>query len=392
MLTLLRRIFIKDYKNVEDPKVRTRHGALSAWFGIITNVILSGLKLAFGIIANSISIIGDAINNLTDFASSSVTLVGFKMASKPPDREHPFGHQRIEYIAGLIVSFIIIALAAVLLYESISRIIVGELAEYTVWSFVILGIAIAFKLLQSLFNFRMAKIIKSVTLKATAVDSLTDAVATTLLLVSTLLSKYLGWNIDGYVGILLAIFIIYSGAKMIKETSSPLIGEVASKERIETIRKAIMAYPGVLGTHDIVAHNYGPTKLFMTVHVEVDARASVFASHELLDDIESGIKRDFGVELTCHMDPVDLEDPETKRLKEKAAGIIDGIAKGLMMHDFRVVPGKGHTNVLFDVVVPYGSLYDKHPDRLVNVFMEKMNEGEKTRIVAIIHFDHPFVA
>lgn len=395
MVNVLRKLFIKDHQHLNDPKVRLAHGRLAAWLGILTNTVLFALKLGFGLAVMSIAIIGDAINNLSDLASSSVTLIGFWMANKPADKKHPFGHQRIEYIAGLIVSFIILALAVLLFSQSIEKIIANDILTFDdtfIGAMIILGIAVIFKLLQALFNFRLARLISSVTLKATAVDSLTDAIATSLLLICSLLSYFLQWNnIDGYVGLLMSVFILISGIKMIKETSSPLIGEAAQGQRVKEIVKAIEAYPGVLGTHDLVAHNYGPTKMFMTIHIEVDARVNVLESHELLDDIEAGIKSRFDVELTCHMDPIDIGNPKTVRLRKKAEDVLKEISKDLSMHDFRVVHGKKHTNVLFDVVVPYGSIWDKDQNILVKAFLQAMNEGEKQKINVIIHYDHPFI-
>ena len=390
MVTLLRKLFIKNYKDVKNSKVRTAHGKLAAIFGIVTNSILFCLKMVFGFLSKSISIIADSINNLSDFGSSIVTLVGFKISSKPADKKHPFGHQRFEYIAGLIVSIIIVALSALLLYNSIEKIIEGSITSYSVITLIILGISILIKIVQAIVNFKISKIISSVALKATAIDSLTDSIATTILFISALLSYLFSWNIDGYVGIVIALFVAFSGIKMIIETSSPLMGEAIKEEDIKKVVDTILSYKGVLGVHDLLAHNYGPSKIFMSIHVEVDSKNDVMESHELIDKIENDIKNEFDIELTIHMDPIDISNPETLRLKQKAVGILYNIDDRCSLHDFRVVHGKKRNNVIFDVVVPYE---DKiNIDELKSKFDEEMNKDERKRICLIIHIDHPFVS
>ena len=388
MVTLLRKIFIKDYKNVTNEKTRNAHGKLAAAFGIVSNAFLFAIKLAFGILANSVSIIADSVNNLSDFGNSTITLVGFKMANKPADKEHPFGHQRIEYISGLMVSIVIVALAILLMYNSIVKIISGDSATYDIISFIILGIAVVLKLIQAYFNFAISKIIKSVALKATAIDSLTDSIATFILLVSALLSYFFSWKIDGYVGIIIALFVGYSGIKMIKETSSPLIGESVDKTIINNIVNDITSYEGVFGIHDVVAHNYGPTKIFITLHVEVDSNVNVNVSHDLIDNIEHDISKKYNVEITIHMDPIDNSNPETKRLKEKCQEIVRNINKEYSIHDFRVVYGTSHNNVIFDIVVPYG--VKENEQSLTKIIEEKMNENEGIKINIVLHIDHSF--
>ena len=388
MVTLLRKIFIKDYKNVTNEKTRNAHGKLAAAFGIVSNAFLFTIKLIFGILANSVSIIADSVNNLSDFGNSTITLVGFKMANKPADKEHPFGHQRIEYISGLMVSIVIVALAVLLMYNSIVKIVSGDSATYDIISFIILGIAVVLKLIQAYFNFAISKIIKSVALKATAIDSLTDSIATFILLVSALLSYFFSWNIDGYVGIIIALFVGYSGIKMIKETSSPLIGESVDKTIINNIVNDITSYEGVFGIHDVVAHNYGPTKIFITLHVEVDSNVNVNVSHDLIDNIEHDISKKYNVEITIHMDPIDNSNPETKRLKEKCQEIVRNINKEYSIHDFRVVYGTSHNNVIFDIVVPYG--VKENEQSLTKIIEEKMNENEDIKINIVLHIDHPF--
>ncbi len=400
MVNLLRKLFIKNYRDVKDNKVRTAHGKLGAWFGIFSNAILFLAKLITGLFSKSVSVVSDSINNLSDFANSTITLVGFKISSKPADKKHPFGHQRMEYITGLIVSIVIIALAIIMGYQSIEKIIAfhsgsGEIDLLSpiiaITTFVVLGVAIFFKILQAYVNFSLAKIIDSVALKATGVDSLTDAVATLLLFISSLLSYYLGYVfLDGYMGLIISLFICYSGIKMVVATSSPLLGESIDKEHIQNIIDEILSYEGVLGLHDILAHNYGPTKLFMSVHVEIDARLKLLDAHELIDNIEMDVRQKFNVELTIHMDPIDVSNEETLKLKERVIDILKSIDESLSIHDFRVVHGEGHTNILFDILVPFKD--DIKQDLILETLNIKMNDDEKKKYHFIINFDHPFIS
>ena len=393
MLKILRKIFIKNYDDVNNPTVRESHGKLAAGFGIFSNTILVAIKLIFGIIAKSISMIGDSINNLSDGANSWITLIGFKMSSKPADKEHPFGHQRIEYITGLIVSIIVVALAIILGYQSVDKIINPVVTEYSIVSIIILSIAILLKIIQALFNFKVAKLINSVTIKAVGVDSLSDTIATSLLLISAIICYFVHdpWTmyIDGVMGIVVAIFVGYSGIKMIKETSSPLIGEATQIESIKSIINEIHSYEGVLDIHDLVAHNYGPNKIFMTVHVEIDSRTPILEAHDLVDSIENDIRKKYDVELTIHMDPVDISNPEVIRLKQKAIDCLHQIDQSLKLHDFRMVSGISHSNLVFDVLIPFDLKIDEKI--IYNKLTELINVDEKVELRLVINFDRPFM-
>ena len=393
MLKILRKIFIKNYDDVNNPTVRESHGKLAAGFGIFSNTILVAIKLIFGIIAKSISMIGDSINNLSDGANSLITLIGFKMSSKPADKEHPFGHQRIEYITGLIVSIIVVALAIILGYQSVDKIINPVVTEYSIVSIIILSIAILLKIIQALFNFKVAKLINSVTIKAVGVDSLSDTIATSLLLISAIICYFVHdpWTmyIDGVMGIVVAIFVGYSGIKMIKETSSPLIGEATQIESIKSIINEIHSYEGVLDIHDLVAHNYGPNKIFMTVHVEIDSRTPILEAHDLVDSIENDIRKKYNVELTIHMDPVDISNPEVIRLKQKAIDCLHQIDQSLKLHDFRMVSGISHSNLVFDVLIPFDLKIDEKT--IYNKLTELINVDEKVELRLVINFDRPFM-
>ncbi len=357
MITLLRKLFIKDYKNVNNPKVRERHGILAALGGVFINLLLFTFKLIIGLLTVSMSIISDALNNLTDLFSCFVNLFGFKIASKPADKEHPYGHERVEYIAGMIVSFIIVAVAILLGYTSIMKLIQHDSEldfSNSTWAFVILGGAILAKLLLGLFYYGIGKAINSVTIKASMQDSLNDVLCTSAVLIATIIQFFFRelWWLDPAMSIVVALFILYSGIKMIFETASPLIGLSPDSEFVKTILDDIRSRDGVLGIHDLVIHSYGPTKVFITIHVEVDGYSDMFVAHDVIDNIEDEISHKYGVELTIHMDPIDTKNKEIPLLKEKITSILEGIDKDIKFHDLRLVAGPSHTNILFDVVVP----------------------------------------
>ncbi len=395
MVNVLRKLFIKNYEQVEREDVRIKHGKLAAVFGIITNSILVALKLSAALLLAaksnwvfSMALIGDTINNLGDIASSAVTLIGFSMASKPADKEHPYGHERVEYIAALIVSMLIIAAALELGLSSVKEIINGSTADYDVYSIVILGVAILLKLFQSYVNKSLGNVISSVALKATALDSLTDAIATTIILICGLLSYFLKWSfLDPYAGIAIALFIIYSGIKMIKESSDPLIGQPASKEFESKIIKEVRIYPEILGVHDVLCHAYGPTKYFVSLHAEVDAKNELAKIHDVIDNIEEDIRQKFGCEITIHLDPIQAGDPETKALKERIGEALLRLDEKLSIHDLRIVKGDTHTNVLFDCVIPY----DKKKLTESEIFScVKEAFQDEPKYCFVVHFDRPY--
>ncbi|HNX16199.1 MAG TPA: cation diffusion facilitator family transporter [Bacilli bacterium] len=400
MVNLLRKIFIKDYRNTGDPKVRRRHGYLASIVGIITNLSLVVFKLTIGILVFSMSIITDALNNFTDMASSIVNLFGFKLANKPADKEHPFGHERIEYIAGLIISFVIIAIAVVLGYTSVMKIINNTPTNYSnptvnIAVFIILGVAIITKLLQGLFYRKMAKIINSVSLKASAQDSFNDVITTSAVLIATLVEFILYLNgydihIDGYMGLAVSIFIIVTGIKLLMETSNPLIGLPPDQKIVHQIVDDILSYPGVLGVHDMMCHSYGPTKVFMTLHVEVDHKVDVLVSHDMIDNIEKEIAQKYNILLTIHMDPIITDSPEINELIAKTQEIISAYPGGesLSFHDFRAVSGPTHTNILFDVVIPSDSLVKDV--ELLNYLTQEFKKIKSTYHL-VINFDHNYV-
>ena len=391
MITLLRKIFIRNYKDLSNPKVRGQHGLLASIGGIIINLILFGIKLVIGILSLSLSIISDAINNLTDMFSCFINLIGFKIASKPADDDHPYGHERVEYIAGMAVSFIILAVAILLCYTSVTKLISQDkniTIDYL--TFIILGVAIIGKILLGLYYYSIGKLLNSVSLKAAMQDSINDVICTAGVLGASIIIYFFPdlWFIDPIVSILISIFIFYSGIKMIKETSDPLIGITPNHSLVKSILKDIKEHDVVLGIHDLVFHSYGPTNMFMTLHVEVDAYENMMDVHDSIDNIEVLIKEKYGVMLTIHMDPIDTKNIEIPILKEHIHIFLSELSENLSFHDLRIVYGPTHTNVLFDIVITHSCKLKK--DDIVDYLTKKFNElDEKYRLV--VSFDTNYI-
>ena len=379
MKNILAKIFIKDYKNYQKQEVRNAYGKLCGAVGIVSNILLCAVKIITGVLISSVAILADGINNLSDAGSSIVTLLGFKLSSIPADSEHPFGHQRIEYISGLVVSFIILIIGVLLMKTSIEKIITGSEAipkKQVLITMIILFFAILVKLWQSLFYRKNGKLIGSTTLIATSQDSLNDCISTSVVLISMIIT-YIFPNVvlDGYMGAIVSVFIIISGIGLIKETISPLIGEAPSKEFIDDIADRILKYDGIIGIHDLVIHTYGPAKTFVTVHAEVDANVDITISHDIIDNIEHDFMDKLNINLVIHMDPVDLRCEETRQLKAMTNDILGDISVDLRFHDFRIVKGPTHTNVIFDVVVPIG--FRRKNDELKSLIDSKFKDIDK---------------
>lgn len=351
MSTFLIKTFIKDYENVSDISVREKYGQLAGVVGIISNVFLCVIKILIGIFINSIAIIADGINNLADASSSIITLIGFKLASMPEDEDHPYGHARIEYLTGLLISAIIIVLGLQLLKTSFDKVLNPDPLQFSYVTILVLIIAIAVKVWQAIFNISIGKRINSVALMATGADSRNDVISTTAVLISIIVGKAMEIQLDGIMGCIVALFIIWSGIQLIRETSSPLLGEAPEPALVDSILDGIMSYDGVLGTHDLMVHNYGPGRIFASVHIEVDSEVDVMISHDIVDTIEKTLSRDLKIHLTAHMDPVKVNDPLTLQLKHVIENVIDSIDGVYGMHDLRVVPGPSHTNIIFDAVM-----------------------------------------
>jgi len=352
MTNFLIKKFIKNYEDVNNSHVRENYGELGSIIGIIANVILSVSKISIGTLFNSVSIMADGINNLSDTGSSVITLIGFKMAGKPADRDHPFGHARLEYISGLVVSFVILFLGLQLVKTSFDKIINPEPLEFSIIMILVLMFSIIVKLWLCRFNGKLGDEISSATMKATSMDSRNDVITTSVILVAILISKMTGLQIDGYMGVFVALFIIYSGVNILKDILNPLLGELPNNQFIEEIENKIMEYDGIINIHDLVVHNYGPNRYFATVHAEVDAKEDILISHDLIDNIERDFLEDLDINLVIHLDPVITDDKEIDELRNVTHNIIKSIDENLSMHDFRVVKGTTHTNLIFDVVIP----------------------------------------
>lgn len=387
----LKKAFIKDYKNVSSSAVRYRYGLLAGIFGILTNVVLFVMKIVFGLIAGSISVVADAVNNLSDAGSSGVTVVGFKLSNRPPDKEHPFGHARYEYITGLVVAFIVLIIGGTLLKSSIERIISPELIEASVWTAAVLVISIFLKTIQGMLYTDFGKAINSPSLGASATDSRNDVISTSLVLVSTVGAIFLPEifsKVDSYLGIAVSLFIIVSGVKLVKETVDPLLGGVPDKELVVKIREKFKNYPEIIGTHDLMVHSYGPGKVFATIHAEVDADTDVMLSHDLIDNIEREFRRD-GIFMVIHMDPIVTSDPEIAMLRDRVYEVLQAAyGDKLSLHDFRMVKGITHTNVLFDAVVPFDEKITA--EDIAALLSEKIDSGGTTYYY-VVNIDRSYV-
>lgn len=387
MRKLLAKLFIEDYKNYQDQKVRSAYGVLSGICGIVSNVLLCIIKVIAGVLSSSIAIMADGINNLTDAGGSVVTLIGFKLSSRPADSEHPFGHERIEYISALIVSFIVLFIGGSLFVTSFEKIITPTDISISLVTYIILFASVLIKLWQWNFNRQTGKLISSPVLIASSVDSISDCISTLSVILAMVLSRILHFNLDGYMGIIVSILIIINGIKLVKEAISPLIGEAPSKEFVEDVINKILKHDGVIGLHDLVIHSYGPYKTFITVHVEVDGRSDIFESHDMIDNIEQEFREE-KINLVIHMDPIDTQDEITKKLRGVIEGILSEIDEELMFHDFRLVSGPTHTNLIFDVVMPMKYKLEEH--ELYEVIASKVKEYDE-KLNTVITFDRDYI-
>lgn len=366
MIEFLIRRFVPDWQQVQRTDVRERYGTLAAAVGILSNIFLCIIKGLIGLFSGSIAVTADAVNNLSDAGSSVITLLAFKIAGKPADEEHPYGHARMEYISGMAVSFIIILLGLELMGSSFEKILHPEEVGVSALTYLVLIVSIAVKLWQGMFNRNLGKRISSEALQATAADSLNDVFSTGAVLLSTLVYQFTAIPIDGWVGMLVAIFITVSGVKLIMETGSPLLGQAPDPQMVRELEEKITAYDGVIGIHDLQVHNYGPGRVFATVHAEVPANRDILVSHDIIDNIEREVGHEMNLNLVIHMDPVVTNDERLNQLHAQVQQIVVGIDSNLSMHDFRAVFGPTHTNLVFDVVVPPGfSLSDSELSRRI---------------------------
>ncbi len=389
MTDLIVKAFIKDYKNTTDSKVRMKYGILSGCVGIALNVVLCLMKFFVGSITGSIAITADAVNNLSDAGSSAVTVFGFKMAGKPADKDHPFGHGRIEYITAMIVSFIIMFMGVELAIQSVNKIRSPEDVKFSLVGAIIIAVSILGKLWLTFFNKKLGKKIDSPAMTAVVADSISDIAATSVTLIALILANFFpSLHIDGWLGILVACFVLKAGLDIFRDTLSTLIGTPPSKELVDDIKKRIMSYDHVSGIHDLIIHNYGPDHFFATVHVEIPADIDVMVGHDIIDNIENDIKKELGIDLTIHYDPLVVNNERVTELKELTESVVKGISEELSIHDFRVVDGPMHTNLIFDVVIPYG--FAETPAEIIEKISLKISEVNSSYF-AVIKAEHSFV-
>ena len=352
MTSWLIRTFVPNAGDTGDPAVRTRYGLVASMTCIVCNVLLCMGKGAVGLVSGSVSIVADAVNNLSDASSNVVSLLGFKLASRPADEDHPYGHGRYEYLAGLVVAVLVCAIGINLVGSSVEKIMSPEPTEFGPAVVIVLVGSMAVKLWMATFNRRLGRAISSETLEATAVDSRNDVIATAAVLASAVVSQLIGIDLDGWAGLAVGGFILWSGIQLVREAVSPLLGKVPDPAYVEHIRDKIMSYPGVLGTHDLMVHDYGPGRQFASAHVEMAAEGNPLDQHDLLDNIEQDFKDDEGLVMTLHFDPIVTNDPQVRDMRHWIDLAVKDIDERLSIHDLRCVPGPTHTNVIFDCVRP----------------------------------------
>lgn len=352
MITLLKKLFIKD--NGDEAHSRRAIGVLCSSVGIILNIVLFAIKYFAGVLSSSIAITADAFNNLSDAGSSLISLIGFKFAGMKPDIKHPFGHGRIEYLSGLGISIAIIVVAFELFTGSLDKIFNPRDIDTSVVAIAILVVSIFIKLYMFFYNNSIGKKINSAGMKATAMDSISDSIATLAVLLSMIFTRYTGINIDGYCGILVSLFIFYAGISSAKDTLAPLLGTKPNEKLVESIHSIVMSYDTVLGIHDMVVHDYGPGRQIISLHAEVDGTIDIYEIHDVIDTIERDLFEKLAVEATIHMDPIDIHNENTNQTRDEVRKLITQLHKDATIHDFRMVSGNTHTNLIFDVVVPFG--------------------------------------
>ena len=374
MICTLAKKFIKDYDRVDDPKVRQGYGIISGAVGIALNIILVIIKLLAGTISGSIAIISDALNNLSDVVSSVVTLIGFKLAGQEADEEHPFGHGRLEYIAGLIVSLLIIIMAFELFQSSFAKITSPEAVTFTPVVVFILVVSVLIKFLMFAANLRSSKVIGSATLRSTAMDSISDVLSTSIVLISLFINHYTGLNVDGFAGIIVALFILKTGIESAKDTISPLLGEPPSKEFLKDIETIVLSHEGTFGVHDIIVHNYGPSRIIMSLHVEVPEYMTLIEVHDIIDKIEKELRKKYHCTAVIHMDPVNDSDAKTREMKAWLKLILEEIDPKIKFHDFWISESSDEKTVSFDLEIPYK--YEIKDDELIRMVTERFAEME----------------
>lgn len=390
MTDLLVKMFVKNYEDTDNISVRTAYGVLASGVGIACNVLLSLAKMMVGMLLHSVSVMADAFNNLSDAGSSIIGLVGVKMAEKPADEDHPFGHGRIEYAAALIVAFLVIEVGFTFFKDSISKIRHPEELRFQMVSIVILGMSILVKLWLGMFNKKLGKKIDSQVMMATAADSLGDVIATAATVVSIVFWKVTGINIDGFVGLGVSLVVMWAGIGIARDTLEPLIGEATTPEDYRRIKKFVEKYDGIMGSHDLIVHNYGPGRSMASIHAEVPNNVSIEVSHEIIDRIERDAAKELGIFLVIHMDPLETEDQTVLKVRKKTEKAVEELDSRCSIHDFRMVKGEDQINLIFDLVVPR-EYSEKKGDELMIRVIERMQEIDK-RYQCVITLENSFVA
>lgn len=389
MISLFAKFFIGDSNDTSSPQIRQKYGVLCGAVGIFLNIVLFAGKFLAGIISNSIAITADAFNNLSDAGSSLVTLFGFRMAGQKPDPDHPFGHGRIEYLSGFLVSIAILFMAFELVRTSIDKIIHPQPVTFSILSVIILLISILVKVYMAYYNKRIGKKIDSTAMNATALDSLSDVLATSVVLIATLVGNYTSLQIDGYCGVIVGLFIFYAGYSAAKDTISPLLGQPPNPEFVRNVEDIVMSYDLVLGIHDMVVHDYGPGRVMLSLHAEVSADGDILILHDMIDNIEHRLHDELHCEAVIHMDPIITNDEQTNTLKKQVTNFLDTNYPEVCFHDFRIVKGPTHTNILFDIVVPFD--YKYCDDEIITSLKQELNKINNT-YHAIIQIDRAYTA
>ena len=388
MISVLAGVFIKNKEDVKNPQVRQKYGMLCGIVGIFFNIFLFAGKFLAGTISKSISITADAFNNLSDAGSSLITLIGFRMSGAEPDVDHPFGHGRIEYVSGLIVSGAILIMAFELVKSSVEKIIHPEPVEFSILAVAILVVSICVKLYMAYYNRSISKKIESAAMGATAIDSLSDSCATTVVLLATIVGKITGLQIDGWCGVLVGIFIFYAGISAAKDTLNPLLGQPPEEEFVAQIEELVLRHPEIIGVHDLIVHDYGPGRMMISLHAEVPAEGDILKLHDVVDNIEHELRRELKCEAVIHMDPFVTVDEQVDYLKKEMQKLLSDIDEKISMHDFRVVMGSSHTNLIFDIVIPFG--YKMRDEELTQNIQEKTKKKFGNNYFTVIEVDKAY--
>lgn len=386
MVTFLSRFLIHDHTNYQSPAVRQAYGMLCGAVGIVLNLLLFLGKCLAGILSGSIAITADAFNNLSDAGSSIITLIGFRLSGQKPDSEHPFGHGRMEYLSGLFVAIAILIMGFELIKSSVSKILHPEAIESSPVVYVILIASILVKIYMYAYNHSIGKRLASAAMQATAKDSLSDTVSTTIVLVATLVSQFTGVLLDGWLGVLVGVFIFYTGITTVKDTMDPLLGQPPEKEMVDEIEQIVTAHGSVRGIHDLIVHDYGPGRRMISLHAEVPAHGDLMTIHDEIDNIEHELRDKLHCSATIHMDPVVTDDEETNHMREIIRGLAQKEIPGATIHDFRMVKGTTHTNVIFDVLIPYESkLSDAEATALLKERIRQLPDGNYFGVIEVDH-------